>query len=164
MKRVFVILTAVLGLVACAGDNIGPGVPDSILMGGVPGAQSLHLGANRLDATQAHLSVVAEVAGSPKTRLTALTIAISGKRLECGTEMLATLTEPHWLSAATAGEKRYVIIAGRDAGESYIAVFTIEGGWISERLVAHGEFRHQIWNRTIYHDDIIQHPERYKDM
>lgn len=78
--------------------------------------------------------------------------------------MIEHLPEPHWLRMLPREAVIYIIIDGGDAAGSYRAVFTVRGGIVVERLVAHGEFRHEIWERTMYHDDFDEHPERYKNM
>jgi len=102
--------------------------------------------------------------GHWKTYLGSMQVKLKGKTIEFPSAMITPLNEPHWVRVQTDGGKLYIIIDGLDAAASYRAIFTVDNGIITQRLVAQGEFSHQIWERTQYHDDFDDHPERYKNM
>ena len=87
-------------------------------------------------------------------------INLKGQTLKFPAAMVTPLNEPHRLKVQIDGEEVYIIIDGLDAAASYRAIFTVDNDFITQRLVALGEFPHQIWERTIYHDEFDEHPER----
>lgn len=48
------------------------------------------------------------------------------------------------------GKRLQVHVSGADAGAAYSAVFTIDNGFLQERLVRSGEFPDECWERTTY--------------
>ena len=162
--RAVLILICSLCLFSCAGDERSPGVPDSVLDGSMDKAHRIELGENRIDYSPAKVTVMAEMIGCKKSRLDALTISVSGTKVRCEPAMIAPLIDPHWIRIAAASNRIYVSIDGGDASGSYTAVFTVVSGRIAERLIAQGEFHHEVWERTIYHNDFAQHPDWYKNM
>lgn len=148
-----------------------------------PAHQALHLGVNKISAGTGNsvliLATVTQASGNSTTahwfgydssappdrsRLTSLEVRSGATLVKFDDSMLAPLAEPHWITLQERSDCLYLQVNGLDAANSYIAIFTITKGRISERLIASGEFRHEVWERTIYHNDFDEYPDRYKNM
>ena len=184
-RLLFIVLAASL-LSSCACSSPDPGVPDAILDSAWDSGQPLDVGITTLKLRPGGQDSVSlnvrkfgphevnhgdpfwfgedEDAPPRKTCVEGMQLTIKGQTIHFPKTMVASLYEPHWLRVQVDGRKVYLIIDGLDAADSYRAIFTVENGLFTQRVLAHGEFSHQIWERTVYHDDFDEHPERYKNM
>ena len=179
--RLFVTISVALFLGACAASSPDPGVPSALLDGNWESGLALAVGTTTLklpSSTPGEVSITIQTLrpdqgdhGGPlssgedqdghwKTCVRGLQISLKGQTLKFPAAMVTPLNEPHRLKVQIDGEKVYIIIDGLDAAASYRAIFTVDNKFITQRLVALGEFPHQIWERTIYHDEFDEHPER----
>jgi hypothetical protein len=175
-----VLVPVVVLLSACASSSPDPGVPSSMLDGqpttgrqldighailklpsNMPGEVSLTVEALRPDQWDhtGPLSSYEDQDGHWKSCLSNLRVSMRGQSIDFPKGMIKSLNEPHWVSARAVGKKLFIIIEGLDGAASYRAIFTIENSRITQRLVACGEFSHEIWERTQYHDDFDEHPD-----
>jgi hypothetical protein len=194
MKKVRLILLALAGafLSSCASSSSDPGVPSGTLdiewtarSSHVVGSLPLVLGNNRLQlpsGTPGEVSLIVRALGPGeadhggpassgedqdghwKSCVASMQLTLGEKLVEFPKAMVTPVCEPHWGQVQVVAGKVYIIIDGLDAAASYRAIFTVDKGLITERLIAHGEFPHQIWERTQYYDDFDEHSERYNNM
>jgi hypothetical protein len=184
--QLFLLVAVAVGVSSCTSISSDPGVPKSLLDASFGVSHSLKLGSTRLainsEQPAAILITVSKFPPSQinhgtglwfeedtqdpprRTYLSSLVIVSKGTSIRFTQDMISPLVEPHWVDFKRDGAKSYVTIDGLDAGDSYRAIFTVENGLILQRLIAHGEFTHEVWERTIYHDDFAEHPDRYKNM
>jgi hypothetical protein len=184
--QLFFMLAVTVSISSCASVSSDPGVPTSVLDANSNLNHELKVGEKRFELNSRPLVVASVTVANfsqneinhgngiwfgedlegprRRTYLKALKIVVEGHDVEFTRSMISPLVEPHWLGISMDGVKLYVTVDGLDAGDSYRAIFTVKGGLIVQRLIAHGEFTHEIWERTIYHDDFLEHPEKYKNM
>jgi hypothetical protein len=182
LSRAFASLLAATALSGCSSEIDSPGVPASIVDSSVNLRSQMLPGKNQLSNSGITGSILvksaAKITSVPwfdddvlthlpnfhPNEVTAISLSIEGRPIAFSSQVIAPLLEPHWVQLKRDGARSYLIIDGLDAAASYRAVFTIENGFVQQRLIAHGEFPHVIWERTIYHDDFDLHPDQYKNM
>jgi hypothetical protein len=91
----------------------------------------------------------------PTTLIKSIIVQSEEKQLFVPLSAYSDLGDPHKISLKrnTAGFE--ITITGGDAGGSYNAVLVFEGGWLTYRRVAHGEFPDQAWEETRYFYNIL---------
>jgi hypothetical protein len=177
----FILVPAAVLLSACAGSSPDPGVPSSMLdeqwasglplavgktklklPSEIPGEVDLAVQRLRPDLVDhgGPLSSGEDQDGLWRTYLASMQVNVKGQTIDFPKAMVTPLNEPHWLRLQIDGKKLYIIIDGLDGAASYRTIFTVDNGLITQRLVAQSEFPNQIWERTIYHDEFDEHPER----
>jgi hypothetical protein len=182
LLHAFAILLGAVTVCGCSPGIDSPGVPASIVNSPANLQTRLVPGKNRLfNQGIAGFLVVksaAKITSVPwfdddvltllpnfhPSKVTAINLSIEGRSIAFSSQVIAPLLEPHWAQLRRDGKRTYLVIDGLDAAASYRAIFTIENGFVQQRLIAHGEFKQEIWERTVYHDDFDLHPDRYKNM
>jgi hypothetical protein len=184
MKRyrlcAFALAAATAVLSGCSGID-SPGLPKSILDSPIDLKFPLVMGINRLHGLRVRGSIIvgplAKNTPLPwfddcytdeislfTSEVNKIHLTVEGQSVAFSEQAIGSLIDPHWYQIKRNGTQTYLVIDGLDAAASYRAVFTIENGSVQQRLIAQGEFGHETWERTIYHDDFILHPDRYKNM
>ncbi len=88
----------------------------------------------------------------PRTIIGSVTIKAFGKSLFVPLSAFADLGNPRTVKIESRKEKEsfVVILAGGDAATSYSAMLEFRNNLLSERVVRHGEFPDEAWEKTIY--------------
>ena len=88
----------------------------------------------------------------PRTIIGSVTIKAFGKPLFVPLSAFADLGNPRNVKVESRKEKESfaVILKGGDAATSYSAILEFRNNILSERVVRHGEFPDESWEKTIY--------------
>lgn len=88
----------------------------------------------------------------PKSFVGALEVKLGGMPLFVPLSAFADLGNPRTVSIELHKEKgRFaVVLTGGDAANSYSATLDFKDGHLNERVVRHGEFPEESWEKTIY--------------
>ena len=88
----------------------------------------------------------------PRTFVGALEVKAAGTLLFIPLSAFADLGEPRNVRVETRkGKSRFaVVLIGGDAATSYKATLEFRDNFLSERVVRHGEFPAQSWEKTLY--------------
>lgn len=88
----------------------------------------------------------------PRNIISALEINISGESAFVPLSAFADLGNPRTVKIESRrGKGQFaVVLTGGDAATSYSVMLEFRGNLLSERVVRHGEFPEQSWEKTIY--------------
>jgi len=99
--------------------------------------------------------------GNPKFSINMLSLKLNDKKVHWPHKYVADLSYVRKVEIKEAKAGVKLLIHGGDAAGSYSAEFLIKKNRLVERIVRHGEFPDEVWEKTLVCNDLLDQPERY---
>ena len=99
--------------------------------------------------------------GTPTYSVQNLTLKLNGKEVHFPHKFVADLSHIRSVEINNVKDGIEIILHGGDAAGSFTAEFLVRKQRLVERLVRHGEFPDEVWEKTLIGNDLLDHPERY---
>jgi len=99
--------------------------------------------------------------GDPIYSVQSLTLKLNGKKIHFPHKFVADLSHVSSVEIKDVKGGVKILLRGGDASGSYAAEFLVNKKRLVQRIVRHGEFPTEIWEKTTIGDDLLDHPERY---
>ena len=99
--------------------------------------------------------------GNPKYSVQNLTLKLNDKKVHFPHKFVADLSNVRSVEIKDDKSGIKIFLRGGDAAGSFTAEFIVRKLRLTERIVRHGEFPDEIWEKTVIGNDLLDHPERY---
>jgi hypothetical protein len=99
--------------------------------------------------------------GSPRYSVQDLTLKLNDKKVHFPHKFVDDLSHVRSVEIKDDKNGMRILLRGGDAAGSYSAEFLVRKLRLVERIVRHGEFPDEVWEKTVIGNDLLDHPERY---